>query len=55
MKIFVPNQAGGGETRVALVPSVIKKLVSPGVEVLVETQAGVLSSHSDEAYRAAGS
>ena len=54
MKVFVPNQTAEGETRVALVPAVVKKLASPTIEVLVESQAGVLSSHSDEAYRAAG-
>ncbi len=54
MKVFVPNQSGGGETRVALVPVVVKKLASATVEVLVESSAGVMSSHSDDAYRAAG-
>ena len=54
MKVFVPNQSGAGETRVALVPAVVKKLAMPTVEVLVESSAGVMSSHSDEAYRAAG-
>ncbi|MGA2498178.1 MAG: Re/Si-specific NAD(P)(+) transhydrogenase subunit alpha [Tepidisphaeraceae bacterium] len=50
----MPNQTGSGETRVALVPAVVKKLTGPSVEVLVESSAGVMSSHSDEAYRAAG-
>jgi NAD(P) transhydrogenase subunit alpha len=54
MIVFVPNQTGSGETRVALVPAVVKKLTGPSVEVLVESSAGVMSSHSDEAYRAAG-
>ncbi|MFI5381660.1 MAG: Re/Si-specific NAD(P)(+) transhydrogenase subunit alpha [Tepidisphaerales bacterium] len=54
MKVFVPNQTSAGETRVALVPAVVKKLAGPTVEVLVESSAGVMSSHSDDAYRAAG-
>lgn len=54
MKILVPNQTAEGETRVALVPAVVKKLVSPSVEVIVESGAGVASAHSDDAYRAAG-
>lgn len=54
MRLFVPNQPEAGETRVALVPAVVKKMVSPQVEVLVESQAGLRSGHDDEAYRAAG-
>jgi NAD(P) transhydrogenase subunit alpha len=54
MKIFVPNQNGPDETRVALVPLTVKKLASPTVQVLVESQAGLMSAQSDDAYRAAG-
>jgi NAD/NADP transhydrogenase alpha subunit len=54
MKIFVPNQSGAGETRVALVPTTVKKLALPGVEIIVESLAGQLSSHGDNEYRAAG-
>jgi NAD(P) transhydrogenase subunit alpha len=54
MKIFVPNESATGETRVALVPSAIRRLIVPGVEVLVESGAGIMASCSDEAYRAVG-
>jgi len=54
MKIFVPNEMSRGETRVALVPGAVKRLGVPGVEILVESNAGAAASYSDEAYRAAG-
>ena len=54
MKIFVPNEMSRGETRVALVPGAVKRLGLPGVEILIETNAGAASSYGDEAYRAAG-
>ncbi len=54
MKIFVPNESAGGETRVALVPAALRRLLVPGLEVLVESQAGILSAHNDDAYRTAG-
>lgn len=58
MKVFVPNQAGGGEARVALVPAVVRKVValaSPSpIQVQVEASAGRLASHEDAAYAAAG-
>jgi len=54
MKFFVPNEMSRGETRVALVPGAVKRLGVPGVEILVESNAGAAASYSDEAYRAAG-
>src|SRR5271170_1683536 len=54
MKIFVPNESATGETRVALVPGALRRLLMPGLEVLVESQAGILSAHNDDAYCAAG-
>ena len=54
MKIFVPNESATGETRVALVPGALRRLLVPGLEVLVESNAGVLSAHGDDTYRAAG-
>jgi NAD(P) transhydrogenase subunit alpha len=54
MKIFVPNEISRGETRVALVPASVKRLAIPGVEIVVESNAGAASSYGDEAYRAAG-
>jgi H+-translocating NAD(P) transhydrogenase subunit alpha len=54
MKIFVPNESATDETRVALVPGALRRLLRPELEVLVESQAGILSAHNDDAYRAAG-
>jgi NAD(P) transhydrogenase subunit alpha len=54
VKIFVPNQTGQDETRAALVPAAMKRLGLPGIEFLIESRAGILASHTDEAYRAAG-
>ena len=54
MKIFVPNESASGESRVALVPQAIKRLGLPGVEMVIESNAGMAASHSDDAYRAVG-
>jgi len=54
MKIFVPNQSGSGETRVALVPATAKKIVAASVEIAIESLAGECSGHGDSEYRAAG-
>jgi NAD(P) transhydrogenase subunit alpha len=54
MKIFVPNEISKGETRVALVPTAIKRLTSPSIEIHVESNAGAAASYGDDAYRAAG-
>ncbi|HSZ58748.1 MAG TPA: Re/Si-specific NAD(P)(+) transhydrogenase subunit alpha [Tepidisphaeraceae bacterium] len=54
MKIFVPNQTASGETRVAMVPAVAKRLAAGTVEVLIESGAGAKSSHLDEAYQVVG-
>ncbi|WP_127125297.1 NAD(P)(+) transhydrogenase (Re/Si-specific) subunit alpha [Georgenia sp. SYP-B2076] len=42
------------ETRVALVPDVVRGLVRSGHQVLVESGAGTASHHPDDAYAAAG-
>ncbi len=54
MKIAVPKQSRQGETRVPVVPAVIKKLTGLGVTVLVESGAGVGAHHSDSDYEQAG-
>jgi NAD(P) transhydrogenase subunit alpha len=53
MKLFVPKE-GGGETRVALSPDMVKKLGTLGFEVTVEKGAGVASRITDAAFEAAG-
>lgn len=54
MKISVPNQNRDGETRVALVPQVVKRLAGNGNTVAVEAGAGVSSGITDDAFREAG-
>ena len=52
--VGVPREAGAGERRVALVPKAIEKLRTRGVEVVVESGAGLGALIPDEAYTAAG-
>ena len=54
MKIGIPKETVAGETRVALIPSMVGSLTKKGHEVLVETGAGMAASFPDEAYTAAG-
>ncbi|MGC8463397.1 MAG: Re/Si-specific NAD(P)(+) transhydrogenase subunit alpha [Acidimicrobiales bacterium] len=54
MKLAVRKELFPGETRVAIVPEVAKKLVGSGVEVVVEQGAGSSARFSDDAYRDAG-
>ena len=50
----VPRESFPGERRVALVPAVIANLAKAGVEVLVETGAGVEAGYPDSAFTAKG-
>lgn len=50
----VPRESGEGERRVALVPKVVERLRGRGVEVVVESGAGVGALIPDELYTAAG-
>jgi alanine dehydrogenase len=52
--IGVPKEVKDHETRVGCVPAMVTTLREHGHEVLVETQAGVGSSISDEEYQEAG-
>jgi H+-translocating NAD(P) transhydrogenase subunit alpha len=54
LKVAVPNEAGRGERRVALVPDVVRRLKDKQVEVLVEPGAGEAAHIPDDAYREAG-
>lgn len=54
MKIGIPKETGDGETRVAVIPSMISVLTKNGNVVLVEAGAGARSSFSDDQYREAG-
>ena len=53
-KVLVCKEKDGRETRVALVPDDVKKLVPMGFEIKVVSGAGLKSGFSDEAYKAAG-
>ena len=53
MKIGVPMEPEG-ETRVAIVPGSMKKLMKSGFEVVVQKGAGTNANHSDSEYTDAG-
>jgi NAD(P) transhydrogenase subunit alpha len=52
--VGVPREVAAGERRVALVPKVVEKLRTLGVDVLVEAGAGLGALIPDEAYQQAG-
>ena len=54
MKLFVPRENDPGETRVAMSPEVVKKLIKLGFEVVVEAGAGQLSRIPDMNFLDAG-
>jgi NAD(P) transhydrogenase subunit alpha len=54
MRIGVPKETAEGETRVALVPEVVKKLVAKGHEVTVEPGAGAAALIPDRLFEDAG-
>jgi H+-translocating NAD(P) transhydrogenase subunit alpha len=54
MRIGVPAETRAGESRVAATPETVKKLVTAGHEVVVQSGAGVAASVVDSAYEAAG-
>ncbi len=54
MRLAVPKENTPGETRVAIVPDTIKRLIAKKIEVSVESHAGERAFVRDEDYRAAG-
>ncbi len=54
MRIAVPKEITPRETRVALVPETVARLVKAGQEVVVESGAGEAAGFTDDAYRQAG-
>jgi len=54
MKVAVLKETLEGETRVALVPESVKKLVASGFSVAVERGAGERASFVDESYASVG-
>jgi NAD(P) transhydrogenase subunit alpha len=54
MKIGIPKERYPGETRVAATPETVKKLRGAGLDVAIETGAGLGAHYTDEGYREAG-
>src|SRR5580700_10522076 len=54
MKISIPKERRPHERRVAATPDTVKRLVSQGFEVVVETGAGDGAAFPDDAFRVAG-
>jgi NAD(P) transhydrogenase subunit alpha len=54
MKVFAPRETHVGETRAALVPEAVRRLVAAGIEAVVERGIGLAAGFPDEAYSQAG-
>ena len=54
MKLGIARERREGERRVAATPETVKQLAGLGLEVLVESHAGVSAGHADDEYREAG-
>ena len=54
MRIAVPREVKSGEKRVALVPDIISKLTKAGLEVVIESGAGIAAQYSDKQFNDAG-
>ncbi|MFP5368696.1 MAG: NAD(P)(+) transhydrogenase (Re/Si-specific) subunit alpha, partial [Actinomycetes bacterium] len=54
MRLGIARERREGERRVAATPETVKQLGGLGLEVLVESRAGVFAGHGDEDYRQAG-
>ncbi len=54
MKAGIARERREGERRVAATPETVKQLAGLGLEVLLESGAGLESGHPDEAYKEAG-
>ena len=54
MRIAVPKEIKSGEKRVALVPDIISKLTKAGLDVVIESGAGVNAQAADQDFKAAG-
>jgi H+-translocating NAD(P) transhydrogenase subunit alpha len=54
MRVVVPREIADGEKRVAAVPATVEKMVKAGMEVCLESEAGLASGFADAEYREAG-
>ena len=50
MKIGIPKEKIAGETRIAMSPVVAKQLISNGFDVIIETDAGLMSKFSNKDF-----
>jgi H+-translocating NAD(P) transhydrogenase subunit alpha len=55
VRLAVPTETRSGETRVAVVPEVAGRLVTSGIEVVVQSGAGTLAHFGDALYGDKGS
>jgi NAD(P) transhydrogenase subunit alpha len=53
-RVGVPRESGTGERRVALVPKVAERLIGKGLDIVVESGAGLAALIPDELYTAVG-
>ena len=54
MKVAVKREQNPGELRVAATPDSVRHLADEGLEVVIETGAGVAAGYTDAAYAASG-
>ena len=54
MKVGIPKELAAGETRVAVIPETVKRFVSAGMDVTVESGAGANAEFPDAQYKDAG-
>jgi NAD(P) transhydrogenase subunit alpha len=54
MRVGIPKETFPGETRVSLIPAAVPPLLKSGLEVVVESGAGVAAGFPDEMFRTQG-
>ncbi|HET7219880.1 MAG TPA: Re/Si-specific NAD(P)(+) transhydrogenase subunit alpha [Vicinamibacterales bacterium] len=54
MRVGIPKESGAGETRVAVIPAGVATLAKTGLQVAIETNAGLEAGFTDAAYAAQG-
>jgi H+-translocating NAD(P) transhydrogenase subunit alpha len=54
MRVGIPKETGPGETRVAVIPAGVAALVKAGLQVAVESGAGLAAGFPDAVYAAQG-
>ena len=54
MKVAVPKERRAGEARVAASPESVKKLLALGLDVVIESGAGLAAGYTDDAFTTVG-